>query len=370
MLVSVMLLFCSLPAAGCRSKDGLDFVVKVEKGKQPVVLHLTDPQIVEEDDEKKEQKCYRYIRETVEATDPDLILITGDLVYGRYDTTGESLTELIAFMESFQIPWAPVFGNHDNESLMGVAWQCAQLENARNCYFRRGDCAKGNGNYTIGIQQGGKLTRVFFMLDSGGCSSASAQTLSDGGVMVGAGLDSSQLKWIRSRAKTVLKHSPEVKFSAAYHIQHYAFAEAYAHYTAGEPLQQVLPINVDLHPQKRAGDFGYLGRNLKGGWDSFGDFQSLLKEYAFDSIFVGHEHCNSASVVHEGIRYQYGQKSSEYDRKNFLQQNGSIIGTYSADLPPLLGGTVVPLSVEEGEIVNPYIYLCDTWTDFDWSLSA
>lgn len=370
MLVSVMLLFCSLPAAGCRSKDGLDFVVKVEKGKQPVVLHLTDPQIVEEDDEKKEQKCYRYIRETVEATDPDLILITGDLVYGRYDTTGESLTELIAFMESFQIPWAPVFGNHDNESLMGVAWQCAQLENARNCYFRRGDCAKGNGNYTIGIQQGGKLTRVFFMLDSGGCSSPSAQTLSDGGVMVGAGLDSSQLKWIRSRAKTVLKHSPEVKFSAAYHIQHYAFAEAYAHYTAGEPLQQVLPINVDLHPQKRAGDFGYLGRNLKGGWDSFGDFQSLLKEYAFDSIFVGHEHCNSASVVHEGIRYQYGQKSSEYDRKNFLQQDGSIIGTYSADLPPLLGGTVVPLSVEEGEIVNPYIYLCDTWTDFDWSLSA
>lgn len=367
LLSLAILLLCGVPASGCASNEGLDFVVKVEKGKTPVVLHLTDPQIVEEDDALKERKCYRYIRETIEATDPDLILITGDLVYGKYDTTGEALLELIDFMESFQIPWAPVFGNHDNESKMGVAWQCEQLENARHCYFRRGDCRRGNGNYTIGIRQGGKLTRVFFMLDSGGCSAVSAQSLEDGGVLVTNGVEFPQMEWMEERAKTVLKHTPEANFSAAFHIQHYTFADALQQYGYGDSYLQPLPINIDLHPQKKAGDFGYLGRDLKGGWDSFGDFQAILEEYGFDSVFVGHEHCNSASVVYNGIRYQYGQKSSEYDRKNFLQQDGSILGAYTADLPPLLGGTVVPLSAGKGEIENPYIYLCDTWTNFQWS---
>ena len=38
-------------------------------------------------------------------------------------------------MDSFEIPWSPVFGNHDNESKMGVEWQCDQLEKANFAYF-------------------------------------------------------------------------------------------------------------------------------------------------------------------------------------------------------------------------------------------
>ena len=45
-----------------------------------------------------------------------------------------------------------------------------QYKNAKNCLFTRGiDDAEGNGNFTIGITQGGKLTEVLFMLDSHGC---------------------------------------------------------------------------------------------------------------------------------------------------------------------------------------------------------
>ena len=172
----VTLILVALSCGGCAALYGVDFLVRVDGDRAPVVLHLTDPQIIEESDELKEQKCYRYIRETVQAVKPDLILMTGDLVYGKFDTEGEALVELIAFMESLKTPWAPVFGNHDNESPMGVAWQCERLEEAEYCLFKRGDVQSGNGNYTVGILQGGRLKRVFFMMDSGGCADMSAQS--------------------------------------------------------------------------------------------------------------------------------------------------------------------------------------------------
>ena len=83
-----------------------------------------------------------------------------------------------------------------------------------------------------------------------------------------------------------------------------------------------------------------------------------MKVLGADSIFVGHEHCNSASVVYDGIRFQYGQKSSEYDRFNCLNADGSITGGYSKTGTSLIGGTVIVLSETDATIKDAYIYLC------------
>lgn len=86
-----------------------------------------------------------------------------------------------------------------------------------------------------------------------------------------------------------------------------------------------------------------------------------MKALGADSILVGHEHCNSASVVYDGIRFQYGQKIGEYDRINFRSDDGTIIGgpAYNTKLgTPILGGTVMELSESTGEISNAYIYYC------------
>jgi len=355
-----------LSCGACEPSYGVDFVLQVDHNKAPVVLHLTDPQIIEEEDALKEQKCYRYIRETVQTTNPDLILVTGDLVYGKYDLHGDALVELIAFMESLETPWAPVFGNHDNESPMGVAWQCERLEEAEYCLFKRGNLSSGNGNYTVGIVQGGSLKRVFFMMDSGGCVNMSALSMRDGGVLANNGFEDEQFAWLDQTAGQIRSKNAQTKMSVAFHIQTQDFASAYAQYGFGDILTP-LPIYIDRLAEKREGDFGLLVRQMKGPWDYSSSLLSIMVEHGFDSVFVGHEHCNSASVVWNGIRYQYGQKSSEYDRKNFLQQDGTVIGAYNADLPPLIGGTVLPLSKDSGEIVEPYIYLCDTWSSFDWT---
>ena len=322
----------------------LDFVVEVETGRDPIVLQLSDPQLMNLS--QAEDRCYKYIRETISETNPDLILITGDLVYGQYDPTGEIWTEFISFMEGFEIPWAPVLGNHDNECAKGAEWQNEQLENAKYCLFERGSVT-GNGNYSVGVLQGDTLLRVFYMMDTHGCLRT-------------AGFTEDQIDWYESSIKEIRKVESGVQLSFAYHIQQAYFIKAYGKYGDlgdGSSVQEN-PVNFDALEGVEEGDFGYLGRAMKSAWDTDYRIFMAMKQLGVDSIFCGHEHCNSASVVFEGIRFQYGQKSSTYDRYNAVDKDGNIIGSYgTTGTTPLIGGTVFLLSQTDGAIIDPHIYL-------------
>ncbi len=343
-----------------------DFVVEVEEGKNPVILQITDTQIIDSSQNQTDisvsyyapenfgVRLENYLRETVNAVQPDLIIMTGDNVYGKFDDSGASLTKLIAVMESFEIPWAPVFGNHDNESKKGVAWQCEQYENAEHCLFKR-NTLTGNGNYTVGIAQGGKLTRVFFMMDSNGCGSPSRQSTEDGQMKTYAGFGDDQVAWFESLGSLINTHSPETKISFAFHIQIQAFTAALKKY--GYPNQTV--INIDQHPDREEGDIGYLGGSYSGAWDTNGAIFKKMVAIGCDSIYVGHEHQISTSIVHEGVRFQFGQKIATYDGVNWLQSDGSIVFAFSPYQTgdPIMGGTVNVLD-ETGAITNAYIYFC------------
>lgn len=63
--------------------------------------------------------CGNQIRYLIEQTRPDMIFLTGDLVYCEFDDNGSTFEWFCNFMDSFKIPWTPVFGNHDNESAQG-----------------------------------------------------------------------------------------------------------------------------------------------------------------------------------------------------------------------------------------------------------
>lgn len=354
------------------NKDLVDFIVPIESGKDPVVLQLSDTQTCNWGDLDK--MCNNYVKETVKATKPDLIILTGDIVYGRFDPNGALLKNLIACMDELKIPWAPVFGNHDNESLMGVDWQCQQLEAAKYCLFKQGDVT-GNGNYTVGLEQDGKLLRVFYMMDSNGCStpmcdSNGAQTVPAIGtnvVKTSAGFGSDQVTWFIDSAEYIHQLDESVKFSMAHHIQSSIFNTAFKKYEEYDGLTSngsILssPLNLDTLEGADETDFGYLGRTMKGPWMNGSLSIANLKSYGVDSIFVGHEHCNSVSIVYDGIRFQYGQKSSTYDRYNSVSADGTIFGGYIADHPAgskeLIGGTVIPISSEDGSIGTGYIYYC------------
>ncbi len=343
----------------------VDFVVEVEAGRDIRVLQLTDPQIIAGEYQRyaergtgqwshaEKDKHEKYVEQIITRYNPDFIIVTGDVIYGEFDDSGASLLRYIKFMDSFQIPWAPVAGNHDWESSMGADWMCQQYEKSEYCLFKQRTLS-GNGNYTVGLQQDGKLKRVFFMLDSNGCVNASKASLANGHTPTSFGFQQDQISWYTEVANTIKAQSPDTKISFAFHIQINAFALAMAKYgTVGNV------IDIDAHPDKEATDFGYMGRGLKSNWDTDNTVFNGLKALGVDSIFVGHEHCNSTSVVYEGVRLQYGQKSSTYDRANYKQANGTIVGSYSDAGEEIIGGTVIPVSELDGSIVNPYILYYD-----------
>lgn len=350
-----------------------DFVVQIPEGRNPIVLQLTDPQIIDATQQRYEERlgglyaqylpenmdarCFDYMRQTIETVNPDLIILTGDLVYGEFDDKGTSFTKFVEFMDSFGVPWAPVMGNHEAESTRGVDWQCDALANSTYCLFDRKELT-GNGNYSVGIAQGGKLIRVFYMVDSNG-TGASPQSLANGHTKTSAGFGQDQIDWYTDEITAIHTLSPDTKISFAFHIQIAAFADAYAKYGFTNSGTANNPINIDLLKNKEDGDFGYLGWDLKGAWDTDKTVFTGLKALGVDSIFIGHEHCNSASVVWEGIRFQFGQKSSTYDRYNYVDMaSGAVVGSYDDGGIPLVGCTVIPLCAGTGEIVDPYIFLC------------
>ena len=358
-----------------------DFVVEVDEGKEPVVLQLSDTQIIDAGQTRPgrtgvdytfwatdqiEERCYDYLTETINATKPDFIIITGDVIYGEFDDSGTALLSFIEFMDSFQIPWSPIFGNHDNESKKGVDWQCEQFENAEYCLFEQ-KTLTGNGNYSVAIAQGGVLKRVFYLLDSNGCGAASVESFANGHTKASVGFGEDQIDWYTQQIMDLKAVVPDVKISFAYHIQQAVFADAYAKYGFVQ-AEKYQDINIDIHPDRADTDFGYIGRQLKNPWDSNYRIFNGMKELGCDSIFVGHEHCNSSSVVYEGVRFQCGQKSSDYDRFNCIAADGTITGGYSKTSTSLIGGTVIPLSKEDGSILSPYIYYCGFENgEIDWS---
>ena len=358
--------------------EKVDFIVSVPADRQAVVLQLTDPQIIDASQarsadrlsptlqeywaaDKKEERCYVYLREIITETKPDLILVTGDIVYGQFDDNGSAFAEFVTFMESFGIPWAPVFGNHENESKMGVDWQCEQFENAEHCLFKQRELT-GNGNYTVGIEQGGKLTRVFFMLDSNGCGEPSRETQKNEQMRLDPGFSGKQINWFKGVVNDIRTLSPDTKISFAFHIQFDTFGDAFALYgTTGAE-----EVFIDYAENKREGDFGYIGYEHYHVWDSNQKIWRIIKDLGVDSVFVGHEHANSASIVYEGIRLQYGMKSSAYDSINYIDAQGNVADEYYSTNTPWVGGSVMPLDAD-GNIVNPYIYYCkNAGAEIDW----
>lgn len=352
-----------------------DFMIEIPEGRDPVVLQLTDTQMIDGSQyrpgeassgdaityapSKFNEYCYDYLTEIITKTKPDLIIITGDLIYGKYDDNGSLFTSFVTFMDTFQIPWAPIFGNHEGESKMGVDWQCEQLKNAKYCLFEQKELT-GNGNYSVGIMQGGKIKRVFYMLDTNGCSNASEETMQNGHTSKSAGFGPDQIEWYTNQITQLKEVSPDTKISFAYHIQQAVFGEALEKY-GFDQTEKYQDIFIEYAENHSDGDFGYLGRQMKDPWDASKTIYEGMKKLGVDSIFVGHEHCNSASVVYEGIRFQYGQKSSEYDRYNAVTDEGEIVAIqiWNKVGTPLVGGSVIVLSETDGSIKDSYIYYCE-----------
>ena len=320
---------------------GCDFLLYLPAGRRIKLLHLTDMQIIDsscqrfpdrldaaETDcwkpENQDVLCFDHIRSLVAQTGPDLILVTGDMVYGEFDDTGKTFCTFCDFMNGLQVPWAPVFGNHDNESLRGVAWQCARLEEGSACLFRRGT-VHGNGNYTVGIVQGERLIRVLYMMDSNACGRTT-----DPEVYRHIGFGEDQVDWLRDRIRTIQANGPVPGFLACHiPMTEFALAAKEKGYQTEDPRKSYV-IGVDVPALD--GDFG-CKREVHSMFASPADFRDILSAGRIDGVFAGHCHAINTSILWQGIRWTFGLKTGQYDYHIPGQMGGTLITLNPQALP-------------------------------------
>ena len=331
-----------------------DFLLDLPADRPLRILQLTDMQVIDASQQRTPDRlnereillwqpeyiplhCTDPIRSVVAQTNPDLIFITGDVVYGEFDDSGRSLELFCDFMDSLGVPWAPVYGNHDNETRRGVDWQNSRLEASPLCLFKKGSVS-GNGNYSVLLTQGGKPLRALYMMDSGGCMGSPSES-----ARRRPGFAADQYDWLYTTAETVNTAAGEtVPSFVCFHIPTIQFHQAAVHkgyQTTDEGEKYVIGVTSPAVD----GDFG-CKREPISCIPTPEDFVEKLNASGVDGVFVGHCHANNTSVLWQDIRWTYGLKTGQYDYHTAGQLGGTLVTLWQKDFTVVHVPSITPLA--------------------------
>lgn len=322
------------PAAGETWSEGQPFnlsddTVTLQKDPERdlVILNLADIQLTDMDLNPL-TPLYRETFATIEAlirlTQPDLITITGDTGCGYARAT----EAIVAFVDHFGIPWAPVFGNHDHEVYSCTPEYTAKLyREAENCLFRDGPAELGIGNYVITVMEGETPVHALIMMDSHDHFDykTDGKTVRDY-----AQITPRQTEWYRWVVDGLASASGGVVPSTVFaHIPVIQFEEAFNacwDYDACPKPSRCEDVEAGCYLVE--GAFGVLKESVNAAKQDFGFFDAMLEQGSTTRYVCGHDHSNCATIPWQGIDLSYGMHTGP--------------GCYGA--PELYGGLVITLS--------------------------
>lgn len=274
------------------------------------VLNLTDTQL---HNGNSTDLTFHIIDTLVAQEQPDLINLLGD--FANDDTVYGTKTVVKAVfdhIDELDIPWAPVFGNHDNEDYKpegtkkdGTREYMMELfEGYENCLFIEGpEEVQGKSNYMVNIVDTDEnLVETFVYLDSriGGLDESNVSFYEDA-INYATKLNDGEV--VRS---AVFDHIPILEYETAYN-----YAE-------------------DNECRTLTGVPG--GRVLAAGTDKM--FPKMKELGSTSVIMCGHDHENCFYTDWEGITLAYAMKSSEGDDEGGNSYNhplGSVLLTVDGE---------------------------------------
>lgn len=261
------------------------------------VLQITDIHIL--NNEKKDAKAFKTITAMVEKTDPDMIVVTGDITSEKENYT--AFKTFCTFMEKFDIPWAFVFGNHegldipyepgevlDPEKIADKKTLSDYLESLDHCIYERGDEeTDGMGNYYYNVtDENGKVITSLIMMDSNSYDEQNE------------GYDhfhDNQIQWYENTVKAIAKEvngdeSKVVPSLAFFHI----------------PMKEYMTAYDDAKGTDRLlWGFRFPKEDGTPAIDD-GMFEKMVELGSTKGCFAGHDHMNNYEVEYQGIRLSYG----------------------------------------------------------------
>ena len=300
-------------------------ILEKQKHRKFTILHLTDTHLYHNEwIGEKGQHLKNTVDYLVEQAKPDLITISGDLAWtGQYD----SYTDATEWLDSYGIPWAPVFGNHDDQDGYEAVAKAAEILNkSKTCLLEQGDPALGYGNYVVGIREEGRLIHGVILMDS----HANQPWIDHEGKThdAYAELYPEQFPWYRKQVEE-LKAQGVRETSLIMHIPIYTYHDA----IKAALKEGVDPKSVPFEPGQQVGcwnpgyedSFGVFYEGICSYPADNGFFEEILAGGTTKTVICGHDHVNTFGVRYKGVLLAYGLKTGWGSYHNGLINGGSIL---------------------------------------------
>jgi 3',5'-cyclic AMP phosphodiesterase CpdA len=245
----------------------------------------------------KSQHSIELIEEVLAAEKPDLVALTGDVVFSK--PSFEGWDAVLNTIEKFGIPWAAVFGNHDDEFDKTRGETMAYISGRKYSVTSAGpDDIKGIGNYIIEVSDGTGTNFLLYFMDSNAYS-----TLEGIGGYGWFGND--QIEWYRKRsAEYTAKKGEPIPALAFFHI----------------PLNEYTDMTV-----ARKKIVGMKNEVECPGAINSGMFLAMKECGDVMATFVGHDHDNDYIGNYCGIFLAYGRFSGSKTVYTHMSHGARVI---------------------------------------------
>lgn len=263
------------------------------------VLQFTDTHYIAGD--PRSERALRCVQDALDGVKPDLVIHTGDVVFGRPDI--ESAMEILAPLAQSGIPWAVALGNHDSQfgsTREDMFKAIRSLPGCVNLPPKSGVYGCSNDVLTLSGARG--VEHVLYLFDS-----------MDAVILKGEEeihcydyIRHSQIAWYRAHSERFARENEgnPVPSIAFFHIPLCELPEALA---AG--VQPVCGNNGEPPCPSR------LNSGLFAQFREMGDVKAIV---------TGHDHDCDYVLPYGGINFIYGRFSGGDTIYNHLGPNGYI----------------------------------------------
>jgi len=233
---------------------------------------------------EKDLATQSLMRRILEEERPDLAVLTGDVVYGKgCDDPRWSWRQAVLPLEEAGVPWAVVFGNHDDEGACDRKGFMALSRETAYCVAEEGPAdLPGVGNYRLVVRRSGPKAggagAVLYFIDS---QSYAPDTVGGWGWIT-----DEQVAWYRELARVHQDdRGPGITALCFLHI----------------------PVPEYDDVWNAGGCVGTKAEDVCAPKINTGFFAALFEAGEVIGVFAGHDHVNDYIGSHFGIYLAYGK---------------------------------------------------------------
>ncbi len=309
-----ILLITLCPLSALAADDALRF----DGNGEFKILILSDLQ----DTDHPQKATLLFAEAAITKADPDLIVLLGDNIYGPSIGNNESkakkaISAFTDIIDSYGIPFAVVFGNHDDEGCISKEEQTAFYQSYANCLIRDDAELTGCGNYNLLIYDGDTPRYNLWFFDSGSYDTTGRSKY--------AYVETDQISWYEETAASL---KAEYGYLPAMAFQHIIVPEIY------DSLKAVGSGTEGAVKQNGAYYVADADKLISGTLNerpcppdyNNGQFDSWLNTGDIKAAFFGHDHTNDFQIDCKGITLTASPSSGFYSY-GALEAHGARVVT-------------------------------------------